>query len=47
LQESTCRSNDAIERIDAASEPYLPYPHDFMKMARQLTAMLVAQNAKR
>jgi len=39
--------NDAIERIDAASEPYLPYPHDFMKMARQLTAMLVAQNAKR
>ena len=39
--------SDAIERIDAASEPYLQYPHDFMKMARQLTAMLVAQNAKR
>ncbi len=38
---------DTIERIDAASEPHLPYPHDFMKMARQLTAMLVAQNAKR
>ena len=38
---------DTIERIDAASEPHLPYPHDFMKMARQLTAMMVAQNAKR
>ena len=36
---------EAIERIDAASEPYLPYPHDFMRMARQLTAMMVQQNA--
>jgi aryl-alcohol dehydrogenase-like predicted oxidoreductase len=35
----------AVERIDAASEPYLPYPHDFMRMARQLTAMMVQQNA--
>ena len=36
----------AVERIDAVSEPYLPYPrHDFMRMARQLTAMMVQQNA--
>jgi aryl-alcohol dehydrogenase-like predicted oxidoreductase len=38
---------DAIERIDAVSEPHLPYPHDFMRMARQLTAMMVRQNAKK
>ena len=38
---------DAIERIDAVSQPYLPYPHDFMRMARQLTAMMVNQNAKK
>jgi aryl-alcohol dehydrogenase-like predicted oxidoreductase len=37
--------SDTIERIDAASEPHLPYPHDFMRMARQLTAMMVQQNA--
>jgi aryl-alcohol dehydrogenase-like predicted oxidoreductase len=37
--------SDAVERIDAASEPHLPYPHDFMRMARQLTAMMVQQNA--
>jgi aryl-alcohol dehydrogenase-like predicted oxidoreductase len=37
---------DTIERIDAVSEPHLPYPHDFMKMARQLTAMMVAQNKR-
>jgi aryl-alcohol dehydrogenase-like predicted oxidoreductase len=36
---------EAIERIDAASEPYLPYPHDFMRMARQMMAMMVQQNA--
>jgi len=36
---------EAIQRIDAASEPYLPYPHDFMRMARQLTSMMVQQNA--
>jgi aryl-alcohol dehydrogenase-like predicted oxidoreductase len=36
---------EAIERIDAASEPYLPYPHDFMRMARQMSAMMVRQNA--
>jgi len=33
------------ERLDAAREPHLPYPHDFMRMARQLTAMMVQQNA--
>ncbi len=36
---------EVVERIDAASEPHLPYPHDFMRMARQLTAMMVQQNA--
>ncbi len=36
---------EAVERIDAASEPYLPYPHDFMRMARQMSAALVQQNA--
>ncbi len=36
---------DAIARLDAVSEPYLPYPHDFTRMARQLTAMMVQQNA--
>jgi hypothetical protein len=36
---------ETVERIDEASEPYLPYPHDFMRMARQLTAMLVQQNS--
>ena len=35
---------EIIGRIDAVSEPYLPYPHDFMRMARQLTAMMVQQN---
>jgi aryl-alcohol dehydrogenase-like predicted oxidoreductase len=35
---------ETTQRIDAASEPYLPYPHDFMRMARQLTAMMVRQN---
>ena len=38
--------NDTIERIDAASEPHLPYPHDFIRMGRQLTAMMVQQNAQ-
>ncbi|MGH6991805.1 MAG: aldo/keto reductase [Caulobacteraceae bacterium] len=36
---------EAVERIDAASEPRLPYPHDFIKMARQMSAMMVQQNA--
>lgn len=35
---------DAIERIDAVSEPHLPYPHDFLRMARQMSAMMVQQN---
>jgi len=37
--------HDTVERIDAASEPHLPYPQDFMRMARQLTAMMVQQNS--
>src|SRR5579871_2508816 len=36
---------EAIARIDAVSEPHLPYPQDFMRMARQLTAAMVQQNA--
>ena len=36
--------NDTVERIDAASEPHLPYPHDFMRMAQRLTAMMVQHN---
>jgi aryl-alcohol dehydrogenase-like predicted oxidoreductase len=35
---------DVVQRIDAVSEPHLPYPHDFMRMARQLTAAMVQQN---
>ena len=38
--------DDAVARIDEASEPHLPYPHDFMRMARQLTAMMVQQNTQ-
>ena len=36
--------NDSVERIDAASEPHLPYPHDFMRMAQRLTAMMIQHN---
>jgi aryl-alcohol dehydrogenase-like predicted oxidoreductase len=35
---------ETVTRIDEASEPHLPYPHDFMRMARQLTAAMVQQN---
>jgi len=35
---------DAVQRIDAVSEPYLPYPHDFLKMVRGL---MLQQNQKR
>jgi aryl-alcohol dehydrogenase-like predicted oxidoreductase len=38
---------DAIERIDAASEPHLPYPFDFMRMTKQMMAAMIAQNAKK
>jgi aryl-alcohol dehydrogenase-like predicted oxidoreductase len=38
---------DTVQRIDAASEPRYPYPHDFMRMARQMTAALMEQNAPR
>jgi aryl-alcohol dehydrogenase-like predicted oxidoreductase len=33
---------ETTQRIDAASEPRLPYPHDFLRMARQMTAQLQA-----
>ena len=36
---------DVVQRIDEVSEPYLPYPHDFMRMARQLASMMTQQNA--
>ena len=39
--------DDVTQRIDAISEPHLPYPHDFLKMARQMTAMMVQQNVKK
>lgn len=29
---------DTIARIDAASEPRVPYPHDFLRMVRQMAA---------
>ncbi len=38
---------DVIERIDAASEPHVGYPHDFQRMARQLRSMMVQQNEPR
>ncbi len=36
---------DTVQRIDAASEPRLPYPHDFLRMARQMASALAQQNA--
>lgn len=38
---------DVVERIDAVSEPHLGYPHDFLRMARQLRSMMVQQNEQR
>lgn len=35
---------ETIARIDEVSQPFLPYPHDFMRMARQLTTMMTRQN---
>jgi aryl-alcohol dehydrogenase-like predicted oxidoreductase len=34
---------ETVERIDAASEPRYPYPHDFLRMARQMQAQMQAQ----
>jgi aryl-alcohol dehydrogenase-like predicted oxidoreductase len=31
---------ETVERIDAASEPRFPYPHDFLRMARQMVAQM-------
>ena len=33
---------ETVQRIDEASEPRLGYPHDFLRMARQMTAQLQA-----
>jgi len=38
---------ETVQRIDAASEPRYPYPHDFLRMARQMTAQLQAQAQSR
>ena len=35
--------DDTIQRIDDASAPRLGYPHDFLRMARQMQATLQAQ----
>src|SRR5438093_1188139 len=35
--------SETVERIDAISEPRYPYPHDFLRMARQMTAQMQAQ----
>jgi aryl-alcohol dehydrogenase-like predicted oxidoreductase len=35
--------SETVERIDATSEPRYPYPHDFLRMARQMTAQMQAQ----
>jgi aryl-alcohol dehydrogenase-like predicted oxidoreductase len=35
--------DDTVERIDAASEPHMPYPHDFTKMFAKITDMLTLQ----
>jgi hypothetical protein len=34
-----------VQRIDGASEPRFPYPHDFIRMARQMMAAMQQQNA--
>ena len=36
---------ETVQRIDAVSEPHLPYPHDFARMTRQLSAAMAQQNA--
>jgi aryl-alcohol dehydrogenase-like predicted oxidoreductase len=35
---------ETVARIDAASEPHLPYPHDFLRMARQMASMMAQQS---
>jgi aryl-alcohol dehydrogenase-like predicted oxidoreductase len=37
---------DTVERIDAASEPRFPYPHDFIRMARGMLRQMSAQSAR-
>lgn len=32
-----------LQRIDAASEPRYPYPHDFLRMAKQMAAAMAPQ----
>ena len=38
--------NDTVERIDAVSEPHLPYPHDFLRTMQQLAATQAQQKPK-
>jgi hypothetical protein len=35
---------ETVQRIDAASEPRYPYPHDFLRMARQMASAILQQN---
>jgi len=36
---------ETVQRIDGASEPRYPYPHDFLRMARRMSAAMLQQNA--
>jgi aryl-alcohol dehydrogenase-like predicted oxidoreductase len=36
---------ETVQRIDGASEPRFPYPHDFIRMSRQMMAAMQQQNA--
>jgi len=38
---------ETVGRIDAASEPRLPYPHDFLRMARGMVAQMRGQAPQR
>ena len=37
---------ETVERIDAASEPRYPYPHDFVRMWQQMAVQMQAQAAR-
>ena len=38
---------ETVERIDAASEPRYPYPHDFLRMWRQMAAQMLQPQTTR
>jgi len=39
--------DETVQRIDEASSPQLGYPHDFLRMARQMTVAMQAQAGAR